>query len=171
MAEAFEERFRNLPSWSGLKEKAKPTVNVNHAHQESLSPLDRIAVYVTQKIGTMGFFFIIAIWTVAWLGWNILAPERARFDPYPAFVLWLFISNLIQIHLMPLIMVGQNLQGRHTELRAESDYEVNLKAEREVETILTHLEHQNDLMLEILRRIERLEQKEIALVEDGVKPA
>jgi len=49
----------------------------------------------------MGFFFIIAVWTIVWLGWNTLAPSNVRFDPAPAFVLWLFISNLIQIHLMP----------------------------------------------------------------------
>jgi len=73
-------------------------------------------------------------------------------------VLWLFISNLIQIHLMPLIMVGQNLQGRHSELRAEADFQINQKAEREIETVLEHLSSQSDLMLEILRHIERLEQ-------------
>jgi hypothetical protein len=36
----------------------------------------------------------------------------AAFDPFPAFVAYLLISNVIQIFLMPLIMVGQNLQGR-----------------------------------------------------------
>ena len=95
----------------------------------------------------------------------MLAPENLRFDPYPAFVLWLFISNLIQIHLMPLLMVGQNLQGRHSELRAESDYQVNLKAEKEVEAILLHLEQQNELILEILKRIETLQQRQVAQLE------
>ncbi len=131
---------------------------MNAEHEQSFSALDRAAIWVTDRVGTMGFFLIIAGWTILWLGFNILAPENLRFDPYPAFVLWLFISNLIQIHLMPLIMVGQNLQGRHSELRAEADFEVNQKAEAEVETILQHLSNQNDLMLEILRRIDRLEQ-------------
>jgi uncharacterized membrane protein len=44
---------------------------------------------------------------------------------------------VIQIMLMPLIMVGQNLQGRHSELRAENDFEVNVKAEMEIETSST----------------------------------
>jgi uncharacterized membrane protein len=61
---------------------------------------------------------------------------------------------MIQIFLMPLIMIGQNLQGRHTEMRAEADYEVNTRAEREIETILQHLENQNELILRILRRLE-----------------
>jgi len=40
------------------------------------------------------------------------------------------------------------------ETRAESDFEVNTKAEREIETILVHLEAQNDLILKILRHLE-----------------
>jgi len=55
-------------------------------------------------------------------------------------------------------MVSQNLQDRYAELRAEADFEVNKKAEAEVGIILSHLSHQNDLMLEILRRVERMEQ-------------
>jgi uncharacterized membrane protein len=132
--------------------------NVNEAYRQSFSRLDRIAIWTTDRVGTMGFFIIIAVWTIVWLGWNTLAPAGLRFDPAPAFVFWLFISNLIQIHLLPLIMVGQNLQGRYSELRAEADFEINKKAEREIETVLEHLSNQNDLMLEILRRMERLEQ-------------
>ena len=65
-----------------------------------------------------------------WTGYNILALEaralhRPAFDPFPAFVAYLLISNTIQILLMPLIMVGQNLHGRHAETRAELDFEIN----------------------------------------------
>ena len=102
----------------------------------------------------MGFFFIIVGWTLAWLGWNILMPKAMQFDPYPAFVLWLFISNMIQIFLMPLILIGQNLQGKHAEVRAEADFDINIKAEIEIETVLRHLEAQDEMMLKILRRLE-----------------
>ena len=136
-----------------------PIKNVNVIHRAKLSKLDRLAIYVTEKIGTMGFFFIIFGWTVIWLGFNVLAPKNLRFDPYPAFVLWLFISNLIQIHLMPLIMIGQNIQGKHAELRSEHDFETDKKAEKEIEAILNHLENQQNLMIEILKRIEKLEKK------------
>ncbi|MCL5435199.1 MAG: DUF1003 domain-containing protein [Patescibacteria group bacterium] len=135
-----------------------PIKNVNVIHRSRLSSMDKLALFVTEKIGTMGFFFIIFAWTAIWLSWNILAPKNFRFDPYPAFVLWLFISNLIQIHLMPLIMVGQNIQGKHAELRSEHDFETDKKAEKEIETILNHLENQQKLMLEILRKIEKLEE-------------
>ena len=138
-----------------LRKLTKPIRNVNTEQRKKLSRIDKLAVWITTKVGTMGFFFIIFAWTTAWLVWNSLGPANCRFDPFPAFVLWLFISNMIQIFLMPLIMVGQNLQGEHSEMRAEADYEVNIKAEIEIETILTHLENQNKLILEILNRMEK----------------
>ncbi len=56
---------------------------------------------------------------------------------------------------MPLIMIGQNLQGRHAEKRAESDFEVNVRAEKEIEVILMHLDQQNELLMKILENVEK----------------
>ena len=143
-----------VPKLHELKKLRTPVRSVNAEHRKKLSGLERVAIWITDRVGTMGFFLVILSWTLLWLGWNTLAPSAARFDPFPAFVLWLFLSNVIQIFLMPLIMVGQNLQGRHAEARAEADFEVNTKAEREIEAILLHLEAQNDLILQILRHLE-----------------
>jgi uncharacterized membrane protein len=118
------------------------------------SLLDRVAVWITNHVGTMGFFLIIFTWTVVWLTWNMFAPKEARFDPYPAFVLWLFISNMIQLFLLPLIMIGQNVQSVRADLRDEEDLKINLQAELEIETILSHLEYQNDMMIKIMKRLE-----------------
>jgi len=110
---------------------------------ENLTPLTKLAIWITERVGTMGFFLAILAWTGFWLGWNFLAPERMRFDPPMGFIFYLFISNVIQILLMPLIMVGQNIQGAHSEARAEHDLAINVKAEEEIEIVLHHLEHQN----------------------------
>jgi uncharacterized membrane protein len=101
----------------------------------------------------MGFFLIVLIWTVMWLSWNLLVPRSLQFDPPMAFAFWLFISNLIQLLLMPLIMVGQNVQGRHSELRADNDLEINIKAEQEIEVILQHLEYQNALLIAMVEKL------------------
>jgi uncharacterized membrane protein len=146
-----------VPSIEEIKKSRNPIQNVNKSHRERLSTLDKIALWITEHVGSMGFFIIIFCWTVLWLGWNTIAPASLRFDPFPAFVLWLFISNMVQIFLMPLIMVGQNLQSKHTELRAEQDFAINKKAELEIEAVLKHLENQNELMLEILQRLEKKE--------------
>jgi len=121
----------HLPGQAQL-DAQKPIRDVNMERAEGFTELERIAIWVTDRVGTMQCFFLIAIWTAFW--------------------------HLIQLHLMPLIMVTQNLQDRYAELRAEADFEVNKKAEAEVGIILSHLSHQNDLMLEILRRVERMEQ-------------
>ncbi|HEY1630771.1 MAG TPA: DUF1003 domain-containing protein [Rhizomicrobium sp.] len=119
---------------------------------DKLPPLDRLAVFITNHVGTMGFFLIIVVWTALWLGWNFLAPPKLQFDAPMGFVFWLFISNMIQILLMPLIMVGQNIQGRASEARAEHDLEVNIKAEQEIEVILRHLENQNEMLAAMIKK-------------------
>ncbi len=129
--------------------------NVNIKHCESLTKMEKFAVWITDHIGTMGFFFIVLFWTLAWLAWNIFSPKELKFDLYPSFALWLFISNMIQLFFLPLIMVGQNLQNRHAELRAESDFKTNLKAEREIELILEKLKSQEEKISKFLERIKK----------------
>lgn len=136
-----------------------PVVNANDVYQSGLSPLDKLAVQITDRVGSMAFFLAILVWTILWTSYNILASEVPGlhwkpFDPFPAFVAYLLISNVIQILLMPLIMVGQNVQGRHTEIRAQLDFEINQKAESEVMVILHNLEHQTDLLIQLMRHLE-----------------
>lgn len=126
--------------------------NIRIKHKESLTKLETIATWITEHVGTMGFFLLIFFWTIIWLGWNIFAPEALKFDPFPGFVLWLFISNMIQIFLMPLIMIGQNLDNKHADLRAESDFEINMKAEEEIREVLDRLEVMEKKILEILEK-------------------
>ena len=141
------------PSLAEVRQRRSPLHNVSHEVKSKLSRLDRLAVSITTRVGTMGFFLAIVTWTVLWLGWNLLVPPALQFDPPMAFVFWLFISNLIQILLMPLIMVGQNILGRHADIRSEHDLEVNVKAEQEIEVILHHLEYQNAMLIAMLDKL------------------
>ncbi len=141
----------SLAEW---RKRRPPLRNINRELKEKLTPLQKLAVWITSHVGTMGFFLLILTWTVLWLGWNLLAPRRLQFDPPTAFVFWLFISNMIQILLMPLIMVGQNIQGAHAEARAEHDLEVNVKAEQEIELVLSHLEYQNRILIQMLGKLD-----------------
>lgn len=97
--------------------------------EESLTKIDRVALAVTRRIGTFGIFIAILGWSMVWLGWNALAREDLRFDPAPAFVLWLFISNLIQITLMPLMLISQNLEARHDAARSDAMWEYAVRNE------------------------------------------
>jgi uncharacterized membrane protein len=147
--------LQKIKTLDELRKMVAPIRNINIEQKQRLTRLDKLAIRITERVGSMGFFLIIFIWTLSWLTWNSLGPASMRFDPFPAFVLWLFISNMIQIFLMPLIMIGQNLQSAHAEARAQADFEINTKAEMEIETILRHLENQNELMLQILQKLEK----------------
>lgn len=133
--------------------RRQPLRDINEEIAENIGPLERVAVWITERVGTMGFFLVIFVWTALWLGWNLLAPPELRFDPPMAFVLWLFLSNVLQMLLMPLIMLGQNIQGRYAEIRAENDLQLSIKAEREIELILQHLEYQNRILIAILETL------------------
>ena len=140
-------------SLAEIRRRRKPLRNVHHEVRSRLSTLDKVALFITEHVGTMGFFLIILTWTLFWLIWNFVAPARLKFDPPMGFIFYLFISNVIQILLMPLIMVGQNLQGMHSEVRAEHDLEVNVKAEHEIEVILQHLEYQNGILMQMVEKL------------------
>lgn len=129
-----------------LRRLYSPLKNTNIIHYSLLNTLDKLALFVTEKIGTMRFFLFILFFNAAWIGWNIFASKDLIFDPAFNFLILLFINNILQILFLPLIMVGQNIQAKHSELRAEQDFETGKKAEKEIETILLHLENQQKLI-------------------------
>jgi uncharacterized membrane protein len=146
----------NPPTLLELRESRQGVRKMTHKEtRSSLSSLELFAVSVTKAVGSMGFFFILTLWTIGWLFWNLYGPLHLRFDPAPAFVIWLFASNIIQLILLPLIMVGQNLESKFADERAQADFEINRKAEHEIEVVIAHLENQNELLLELMRKIER----------------
>ncbi len=142
------------PTLDEMKRLRKKMRRVDIDRKEKLSLLERMAIFISRRIGSPGFFIILLLVTVAWLGWNMLAPLPLRFDPYPAFVLWLFIVNIFQLMMMPLLMISQNMSSRHSDARAEADFDIDTKVEFEVEIVLQHLENQNELIIQILEKLE-----------------
>lgn len=118
------------------------------AIKSRLTKLDKIALLVTTKIGSMGFVLACIVLAAVPLFVNSSMP-----------VILYISSGMLQLILLPLIMVGQNLQNRHAELRAEHEYETNIKAEKEIEKVLIRLEKQHQTMLEVLKRMEKIEKK------------
>ena len=67
------------PALAELQRRRRPVRDVNRQHAQRIGRLDRLALAVTRRVGTMGFFLIVFSWTVLWLGWNTLAPARLQF--------------------------------------------------------------------------------------------
>lgn len=125
------------------------------SHKQVLGRSEKFALFMHRHVGSLSFFFLIFFWTIIWLAWNMFGPVEYRFDPAPAFVIWLFASNILQLILLPIIMVGQNIEGRAAEWRAQKDFEINQRAEEEIKIIIGHLENQNELLLELIKKIDR----------------
>jgi uncharacterized membrane protein len=130
--------------------------------QAAMSRQDRIALFITGAIGTMYAVYALATIMAGWIMLQVALGQRA-FDPYP-FAFLLFLGNIVQLLLMPLIMVGQNLQGRHAEARAEEEYRTVAKVFHDSEAMLAHLDAQDR---ELLRQTRLL----IGLVESLVPEA
>ena len=123
--------------------------NVNSKHQASLGLQDKIAVGITAAIGTMYAVYLFAIIMAGWMFWQLRS--GVPFDPYP-FAFLLFLGNIIQLLLMPLIMVGQNIQGRHTELRSDEEYKTTLSSYHDIEAIREELKQQSEMLEKLLEK-------------------
>lgn len=134
---------------SHRRQSRKATVHATEHLRERLSPVDRAALWVTHRVGTMGFFGCIVAWVIVWLSWNRFGPPGMRFDPLPGCVLQLLISNEIQLCLMPLIMVGQAVESRRSESMAEAHYHSSDTVLAELDAIHEHLELQTNLLARI----------------------
>ena len=138
--------MEKIQTIADLRRDFAPIQNTNEIHKSRLSKTDKVALYITNKIGTMGFFYFCVILVTV----PLLIPSTMPVIQYMS-------SGYLQLILLPLILIGQNLQGKHAELRAQHDYETNVKAEKEIEAVLLHLEKQDEMMMDILKRIEKLE--------------
>jgi uncharacterized membrane protein len=135
--------------------------NPHREVQSALGRQDRIALRVTAAIGTM---YAVYTFAAVMAGWILLqvALGRAAFDPYP-FAFLLFLGNIVQLLLMPLIMVGQNVQGRHAEARADEEYRTVGQTFHDLEAALAHLDAQD-------RELARQTRLLVALVRQVVPP-
>jgi len=134
-------------------ERHKPE-NANEKHKSRLGMQDRIALLVTTAIGTMYALYLFAIFMAGWMLWQTYFNGKP-FDAYP-FAFLLFLGNIVQLLLMPLIMVGQNLQARHSEVRAEEEYKTTITSYHDIEHILKHLDAQDEELLKQSRQLEKL---------------
>jgi uncharacterized membrane protein len=119
-----------------LLERRHIARNTNAEFDEQLTVGQRLADNVAKFGGSWTFISIFAVILLAWVVLNsvILARFHDAFDPYPYILLNLFLSMLASIQA-PIIMMSQNRQAAKDRLDAAHDYEVNLKAEMEIENL------------------------------------
>ena len=130
----------------------KPVVNINQVDADELTPGQRIADRLATVMGSWGFIIVQSVLLAIWIVMNVAAYMQ-HWDPYPFILLNLALS-FQAAYAAPIIMMSQNRQAAKDRLMAEQDYDVNIKAEDELKSIMSHLEQQDEVMLDILRRME-----------------
>jgi len=137
---------------------------------------DVLVRFLTQSLGSIWFLFTYLVFIVVWsainLGW---IPAVRPFDPYP-FGLLVMIASFFAMLLAIVVLINQNRQGRMADIRQRIDFEINVRAEREITKILTMLDELNANlgMMKPDKELENMEKKiniaEIQVdIEQGIK--
>jgi CRP/FNR family cyclic AMP-dependent transcriptional regulator len=128
------------------------TRNVNEEAKTKLTMLDRVTDAIAAFSGSLMFLALHALWFLVWIGGNTI-PGLFAFDPFPFGLLTMCVS-LEAIFLSVIVLLSQNRQSAKDRLRADIDYEVNLKAELEVSHLHEKVDRQHTVLLNRLHRIE-----------------
>jgi len=114
--------------------------NLNEEEDEQMTFGERIADRVASFGGSWTFIIIFGTFLVGWIILNSVMLLRKPFDPYPYILLNLFLSMTAAVQA-PVIMMSQNRQNIKDRLRADLDYQINLKSELEVAQLHRKLDH------------------------------
>ena len=124
--------------------------NVNEEVAATRTAVERVADAIASFSGSIPFLVLHTIWFVLWVSWNTLRPHG--FDPYP-FGLLTMIVSLEAIFLSVFVLLSQNRQVAKDRVRADIEYEVNVKAEMEVAALHAKMDRLHEQIVERLRRM------------------
>jgi CRP/FNR family transcriptional regulator, cyclic AMP receptor protein len=121
--------------------------NSNELIEEEMTFGQRIADRVASFGGSWTFILTFLAVLIIYTGLNIGLGHRA-WDPYPYILLNLFLSMLAAIQA-PVIMMSQNRQDTKDRLRGELDFDVNRRAESEIQGLSRKLNQLADKLGDI----------------------
>lgn len=132
--------------------RSRASRNPNEVIDQQTSLGERVADSVARFGGSWTFIIFFSIILTAYATVNVILDKKA-WDPYPFILLNLFLSMLAAVQA-PVIMMSQNRQDAKDRLRSELDFEVNRRAETEVQGLarkLSLLDEKVDDLGELLR--------------------
>jgi uncharacterized membrane protein len=101
--------------------------------------IDKVATAITGTFGSMAFLGACIVAFVIWITWNLnLLPLFKPFDPYPFQMLTMIVS-IFAIILSISVLISQNREGKRDTIRQQVEFEINIRAEREITKVLTML--------------------------------
>lgn len=106
-------------------------------HDDDRTAGQRIADSTARVIGSWPFIIGQTVIVSMWVVLNVTAWVR-RWDPYP-FILLNLMFSVQAAYAAPILMMSQNRQAERDRYQAKADYEMNVKAEGEIEDVQEHL--------------------------------
>jgi uncharacterized membrane protein len=111
--------------------------NWHDAHEETLTFGDKVSDAVANGMGSWKFIIWQSIFVVIWMSLNIVGFVR-HWDVYP-FILLNLIFSTQAAYAAPIIMMAQNRQSDRDRIQAQNDYQTNLDAKHEIESLQVQL--------------------------------
>ena len=130
--------------------------NIEDVYEGHRSIGDRLADNLAKFGGSWYFLIGFGVFLAMWMGTNIVLYSKWVFDPYPFIFLNLMLSCLAAIQA-PVILMSQRRAEAKDRLRAQSDYQVNLKAELEIRHLHEKLDYLVSKQWDRLMEIQQLQ--------------
>ena len=129
-----------------------PVRDLNRESDRRRGVPQQVADALARAVGSWSFLGAQAVLSAAWIVVNVLA-LTSRWDPAPFPMLDLAIGAEVLLAVVIAIMAINRAADRE-RLRAHGDYEMHVKLEEELRAVMTHLEVQDEVLLEILQRLD-----------------
>ena len=132
--------------------------NWHDLHTASSTFGQRLADSVANGMGSWRFIMIQTLAVALWMGLNVLAFVQ-HWDAYPFILLNLLFSTQAA-YAAPIIMMAQNRQSQRDRVQAENDYKTNVEAKKEIEQLMTRLDHiETEKLDKIMLMLKKLEKQ------------
>ena len=122
-------------------EKFKEILHIHrgiHSGRPRLTAGQRAADLTTKWVGSWTFIFLLFVFMAIWMALNVMMLVY-RWDPYPFILLNFVLSTLAAIQA-PIILMSANRASDRDRAKAERDYTVNRRAEKEVQDMQKDLD-------------------------------
>ena len=123
---------------------------------------ERVADRIADFAGSWTFIILFFVVLLVWIAINSIILLSKPFDPYPFILLNLVLSCIAAIQA-PVIIMSQNRQEARDRLQAQHDYQVNLKAELEIQNLHEKMDH---LLINQGQRLLEIQNIQVELMEE-----
>ena len=134
-----------------------PVRDLNKEADRRLGRAERIGDDFGRLVGSWTFLILQSVLVLAWLLLNVLSFTN-HWDPYPFQLLNLALSLEAAVWVSITLMALNRMSDRD-RLRAQHEYEVAVKGEDETKAVMTHLEIQDEILIQILHRLDRTDRE------------